>query len=83
MFINFVVEKFLESEKERVSSFLLSLEDNLVSDEKVAIMEANVKAFSHRMCQCPDLAGEMMSLAGEMMSLCFGSLQDHHHSPLP
>lgn len=57
VFLNFIVDKFLESEKERVNSFLLTLEDTSVSDEKVTIMEASVEAFSYRILQSSDLAG--------------------------
>ena len=61
MFVNFIVEKFLVDEKDRVRSLLSTLENNSVSDEKVTIMEASIEAFSYRILQSPDLTGKIFS----------------------
>ena len=62
VFVNFIVDKFLESEKDSISSFLSTLGDNSVSDEKVSIMESLVEAFSYKILQSPDLVGEILRL---------------------
>ena len=60
VYVNFIVDKFLESEKDSVSGFLSALGGNSVSDEKVSIMEACIEAFSCKILHSPDLAGEIL-----------------------